>query len=540
MTVLLHPRHLGRFTNKVVRRQIVVSISILFLLLFIQNLHAQNYKPYLDALNSHMKTLCSSFGGFILIKDSLTIDKYPRNTTCNMIDVGDIVVSPNSGCKLYCKNNEEKMYSYYRGIKMYNYSYSFNDVCNEINELHDYDKLIKLFNNFKNAYFGKPIIEEPTAIEIAKTPLELAVDTLIKFHKGKAYGSTYNQNITFDKQNNYIKFKYTGQTAEAIFLNTIKNVMLYITKEQSLVEIYYKDETKNTDIWGQFNTENAKTFFVLFNNVLDAYKTQYEKKYKPDFTTAQKLEMFTSPTFKSVIEPDAVFKLTKVSKKYGNDIYAKKLIGQEVKSTSTLYINDDFKTYHGLLVNDKIGYYKLTRVELEYISGQSVDDYVKQQVDKQMKEEELKKDKKDWDEMQALAKSEEEKLIKEHQLNGYTFIDKKTVKVKQPINKNSDYGNYYEIKNDEEYLFLVHGDKLTNLILTYKEEPLKPTKKDVPNNYALVLIEDKSERGRYIDFKLFTGTYFTSQGASPSKIYVNAESILGNRYAIVYRFKKQK
>jgi len=225
---------------------------------------------------------------------------------------------------------------------------------------------------FCSSLFAQSQSNINTAIN-EETPLVKAVAELSSFLEDKKAASFTNGSSSyFDKvflqNNNTLKFTYIGSSYNTIRLEWVDEIYITeINKEKPTLMVTsvekgayccgnYEDRYHEYTLWGQLSNSNCKKFYVLLGNVLDAYRSANDKRYKVEQTYQERVDLMNSPTFLEKIEKGAVVRFDDIYKKMDFHKDLKKLKGTEVV-VSYLDIDHSYSTYKGKIFANNKEYY---------------------------------------------------------------------------------------------------------------------------------------------------------------------------------------
>ncbi len=541
---------------------------------------AQSYEYDLGKLNDYLYNFNYGYYGQFEVngkKVSLKM-KDGKKFSFSTDSIMGAEISPFSKCvNLNCSDKKECILS--NGT--YTYTTSNFTFIDHMRMPFNYGKLGNLMNNFIYSLKGKPVpsnmiyseIEESYKVDdeltrlldeaktiATKSALERAVFNMKMFLYNMPLGNTYFNGVEY--AGGVLKLKFLQSRYETINLGIVKSLKLNgislsrpnVTIDSKGGYCYYNswnDYYFEKGNWDEFNNKNAKTFYVLLGNILDAFRLENVKRYKVERTYEERLKLMLDSGYLPFIKEDATYQLTDVPKSEPRYRKLKDLIGQDL-SNAVLSINEDCETYSGTLRIDAFETAIVNNVKIKYIrdkEGNGITAYLQ----KKNKEESLTYDAGKPD-IRFTSKEEEmeyrldslvsivikEKLFKalraDLEKSGYILNDQGSDQIAMPSKNIAGYGTRFGIKMNKEYRILVIGKSIRNLTLKLNNKPIDMEKPSMSDDYIALksLNEDPGTKMvmGLINLKVFKGL----NGYNRISVYADGESM---QHADVYLFEKK-
>ncbi|MBS1648819.1 MAG: hypothetical protein JSR09_03855 [Bacteroidetes bacterium] len=359
------------------------------------------WKPALKALNEQLITsLGTGFGYFATmgkyiylvnadntphakfnIEDSLYafVEKY------NLSTKDQVVLNTDSA-----EYNSKRQQPIFREQYYFpTYSYLFKNYQGSI-ELYgvkqeDKKDLVNKLNNFVFAYLGTKVpdvlvIKEKVKTEAetwrqnAHTPLEKAFTELKIFLSDKPYDGTYfntpilnGSSLSLDQLNNKITVLLDRVGAMTIENVDMEKPTIKIMSSSKGYFLNYNGSFYENHTYSSFNNKDAKLFYKLMGDVLDAYLE--ENKIKQRISYADKYKIITNPSFIENIPRGSTVKIIGNTDNTKEGKPVRKLIG-EIVTSQDLSINNDLDGYVGKFTTKDGKTVYGTGVQIEFISNE--------------------------------------------------------------------------------------------------------------------------------------------------------------------------
>lgn len=487
-----------------------------------QQAETDNYKQALEKLNTFLQTFGREVerNQFLVEKDTIfVLYKGQKYYQFHHKDVrGATIAEYAKSVDIYC-TGEDKCIEYidYRyekderlkGLRFQKWIFFVTRNPNSgMNAPYNYAVLANLLNNFlfavkkqsippsmvydETKYAVTKTVEEE-ALANAKTPLEKAVAEFSVFAKNLYIDNSYINKVSYESvygRGNLI-IEYIS-TIQKISLENMDGVMLYRNAKSGYSKIEIFSNTKHTDYWGNYtkaadywtevSNQYADTFFVLLGNIVEAYKEQTIKKYKPGLSYQQRLA-FLKNAEHVVIETKSVVKLLNASKEEKYYGALKKRKGDNFDVSDDLYLNPDLRTYHGELYHPN-GLGKLLNIEVEFISappGITAEELKKKKEEKQADSLLTVLAKEHYKTITEMSKKTSASEIELMSKNGFTFIDESIVKVFMGFNNDKAYGTSYTLDPNTTYVFVVNAIQAKEVTVNYGNNKINvPALEDDP------------------------------------------------------------
>ena len=557
-----------------------LSIVPIILLFTSFSVNAQSYEYDLGKLNDYLYNFNKgAYGPFEVIGKKVRFKtKLEKEISFPIDSIKGAEISELAKCvTLYTVDKKESIVI--NGT--YTFTHSNYTFINEMRLPFNYGKFANLLNNFIFSLKGKPVpsdlvfpeteesykvddelsklLEEAKTMS-TKSALERAVFNMKMFLYNMPLGNTYFNGVEYT--GGVLKLKYLRGRYETINLGIVKSLKISdISQSRPNVDIdskggycYYNswnDYYFANGNWDEFNNKNAKTFYVLLGNIIDAYRLQHVKRYKVEQTYEERLKLILDSNFLPSIKNDVTYQLTEVPKSEPKYRKLKDLIGKDL-TDANLTINEDYKTYSGFLRIDAFETALVNNVKIKYITDKEGNNLTAYQ--QKLKKNDASKANEDKPDTRFASKEEEmefrldslvsivikEKLFKvlraDLEKSGYVLKDQGSDQIAVPSKNISGYGTRFGIQPNKEYRVLVLGKSIKNLTLRINNTPIDMEKPSPTNDYIALksLSEDPQSKMviGLLNVKVFKGV----KGYNRISVYAEGESI---QSADVYLFEKK-
>lgn len=484
---------------------------------------AQPYKAQLDKLNAYLSTYAPNqvLQQFVVEKDSIyLINDGERYYGYHKNDIvgASINYETNTvsvGCKegVKCIENVSPLYKLpdMRNKRFENNHFFVKRMSGGVNTRFNFEELANLINQFiyavkkelipSNLVFDEKLYTEfvnnakdSIAWKAAKTPLEKAVLEFSFFIKNAYFTSSSPfKGATLQKWGDVsmLELKNSASDDVLINLNDTEGLMLYKAQSGNTELVIYPKPGKQSykdymyrkeGSWFFASEKDAKSCYLLLGNLLEAFKSQQEKGYKPTLSYQQRLEYLKTLQTPIIIEKQSTILLKNATKSESDYKSIRKLIGQERVVDNALRLNPDLKTYNGKID----GYYPdAFAIELEFVSGPPA-----------LTQEQ--KTKLAMDSLMDVQSKEHLRIIKNlsretleadnkfYEANGLTLIEEQIVMVDNGLNTKDVYGGIFKLEYDQPNVFVIRGFGMNKVLLynfgyTPLNVPAKPTDHHIMN-----------------------------------------------------------
>lgn len=547
------------------------------LLLFVGLTQAQNYQDQLDDLNDYLKKFNSGYYEDVSVNGKLVTIKAKGGyaSVFNINDCDGAEAVPDSKCvSIRCKNDAKCMIEQSYDGQWPSYTFIENKRAP-----FNYPKLANLLNAFLFSLKGEPIpakyiysveeenkvseelvklVEEANAIK-TKPELEQAVFYLRSFLIDKPYGNDYFLDASLIEGS--LKLKSLKGRYEEIRLGLLNE--LTITEESPTKftisisskggQCYYNtwnDYYFDNNSWDKFNEKDAKSFYVLLGNVVDAYKKLHVKNYKVTKTCEEKIKRLNDTNYVKMIDEKSIVLIEGVEKDDPNYKKIKPYIGKELE-TGGLFLNADMETYEGFFYGDygKSIYVKKLRVKfIKDKQGNGVVAYKnrlkKEKAEKEMPLPAAPRFSSVQEELEyrldslvtVVAKDKIYKVVKaDLEKQGFKYIDSGSDNSTVSGKNIESYGTRFSVQLNKEYKVVFIGKDVTDVSAKLNNKVMEIPSNSAENGYSVVknLQQDPISKISFgiVNFKIYTSKVKNNKVAA----YSSGTSF---QYVDVYLFEK--